>query len=643
MISRKKRDLSLAVALLLVAVSAMSADKLEPPERNANVKKVGFYPGPDKSRVEITFDRDVTFEKKVSEEDKQVIIEVPHAKISKRWARVLDTSQQKGSLSLVSPYQSDDGVRVVLQLRDMKDVEVSQDGRKLVAYVPSDGTASPSEEVATAESPEPELALPAETTEAIPPAEAAAPVETATNSTLNSTEPSPVRTAVDGPLDEFFESQRTKSYVGRRISLQVREAELADVFRIISEASEFNIVLSEAVRGRVVLSLSDVPWDQALDLILHSYRLAAERHGNVLRITTLEELTREKQAEATARRATEAAEPVVVKIFPISYARIEDLQRVISDFLSREVGTNTNSGSARGSIQVDSRTNSLIVRDTPSTIEKIKRIIKELDTQTPQVLIEAKFVEVQESHQREVQGRIFATSRELDAATGNYVFRNTRNSFGTLFGGSTFTNFGDTFAVTPPSGGSSLGFSPKAGLFPGIREIGAFLSILESENRAKIIASPRIVTQNRERAEISQGQSIQIATVPGANSSGGFQTINAVLRLEVTPQVTNDGAITMRLIFSQETPSAQSTQGATFSTDTKRVETQVMVDSGATLVIGGIYLSRALESETGIPFLRDLPILGVLFGSRGKQTTKGELFIFLTPRVINETESGIRG
>jgi type IV pilus assembly protein PilQ len=312
----------------------------------------------------------------------------------------------------------------------------------------------------------------------------------------------------------------------------------------------------------------------------------------------------------------------------------------------RGPGFQGGSETTRGSIQVDTRTNSLIVRDTATNLEKIARLIKELDTQTPQILIEAKFVEVSEQKNRDIQGKLFLTTREFDAATSQLVFNGNRSNAGAVFGGKEFISgppLPTSFSVTPTSG-AAFGFSPKnMGILPpGLRDIAAYLGILEFESSSKIIASPRVITQNKETAEISQGKAIQLAVPAGPNVAGGFQTINATLTLQVTPQVTSDGSINMKISFSQSTPS-EAPAGSSFATNTKKVDTTVLVESGATLVIGGIYTSTETKSAGGIPFLRDLPLIGVLFGSKSSLNEKGEVFIFITPRILNEKEAGFQG
>lgn len=625
----------------------------------AKVQNVGFSYAPGKSVIEINFDTAVSVDKKVNEADRQVVLEFGGASINKKWARRIDTSQHPSNIALISPYQEGKNVRVVLQMKEASDVEVSQEGGKVKVLVdnkqpdaqtppqaesPADTQADTQADTKTADaSPVPASDVPADPT--VPPAQP----ELATPA-------SPTPPASNDPLDTFLTAHQTKEFTGKKIVLNLQEAELSDVFRVISEASEFNIVVSDHVKGKISMVLNDVPWDQALDVVLQSYRLSAERRGSVLRITTTEQMIAEKEAIIAAKKAETAAEPIVVKIFPISYAKLADLKTIVQDFLSPAssglatsgrgaAGSLSNLSSSSGSsVQADNRTNSLIIRDTASNIEKIRRIVAELDTPTPQVLIEAKFVEVSEDNVKTVQGRIFSTSREFSGST--LAFPGAKNNFGALFGGTAFNadnGLQSTFSITPPAGGASFGFAPRTGLIPGIGEIGAFLSILETESSAKVIASPRVVTQNREAAEISQGKTLQIPTPVGANATGGYQQVNVVLKLNVTPQITNDGSVSMKITFSQDNLSAQQLGGGTLSTDTKKVDTSVLVESGGTLVIGGIYTSTENESSAGIPILRDLPIIGALFGSRDKKLQKGELFIFLTPRVINDKEAGVKG
>ncbi|MBI3544871.1 MAG: type IV pilus secretin PilQ [Deltaproteobacteria bacterium] len=651
MTSNKKMG---CLALMLLGAAAWAEDA---PKAAVKVQNVGFSYASPKSKVEITFDGDVTFEKSVLESEKQVIIDVSNAKIGTKWARRIDASQFKSNLVMISPYQSGNNVRVTLQLKENGGVEVAQDGKSIVVSLDNKQSVEKAADVG----------------KDLTDAEKQAPAPDAAK------EEKPALTANGSPessqgggggsnesLDQFFKSQETRQYSGKRIWLQSEDIELSDVFRIISEASEFNIVLSDNVKGKVMLNLTDIPWDQALDLVLRSYHLAAERAGNVLRITTVAALTAERDAEAAAKKATEAAEPLVVKIFPISYAKVEELRGIIVDFMTKDA-SNTGSpfaaigppgaastgavGGLRGSIQVDRRTNALIIRDTASAIEKIKRIVRELDTMTPQILIEGKFVQVAESASSSISGRLFTSTREFVA--GQPSFNSANNNFASLFNTGALPTAGFSPAGGgdgASTGGAGFGFMPKAALFPGLGEIGAFLSILESENTAKSIASPRVVTQNKEAATISSGSTIFFSNAGAAVAGGGgagagtgssSSSISMQMTLNVTPQVANDGSILLKIAFTQDSP-APSPPGQ-INVDNKSVNTNVIVDSGGTVVIGGVYQNSDTISEVGIPLLRNLPIIGPLFGSKAKASSKNELFIFITPRVLNEKEAGIKG
>lgn len=638
-----KNAFFLLASVLLVAQQGLQAQQ----SSVATVQSLGFQYQPQEknSKIEIVLDQEVAWNKE--EMDDQVTLVLESTALPSKWARPIDTFQQKANIAMITPVQEENKVKIILKLKEKATPEIQQEGKKLIVFVEN---TSPT--VAAA----PELA-PQTMLDSMP----EDPMGSSSDISMNGDSSGGSSDSSQSALDTFYESQKTKNYVGKRIYLQVRDAELADVFRIISEASEFNIVLSDKVQGKVMLNLNDVPWDQALDLILKGHRLAAERYGNVLRVTTLDALSHEKEAEAFAQKASEAAEPLVAKIFPISYADITELSKVLEDFLSNDLNAMASSSSSgsgfgggqssgatsknkRGTIQVDSRTNSLVVRDTAASIEKIKRIIKELDTQTPQILIEAKFVSVKESNSKDVNGRIYATSREFNTQTQQYEFNNAKLNLGGLLGGPNAL-LGTGFALTPigvGTGGGSFGFTPQANLLPGIKEIGAFLNILENESNAKIIASPRLVTQNKKPASISEGKQISLQTPSTLTTSGGFQSVSAELQLTVTPQVTNDGSIMVKLLLMQQAP-GDLPKGASFSLDTKKIDTQVLVDSGGTLVIGGIYSDEKLKSSYGIPFLRDIPIIGTLFGGKSDVVNKSEMFIFLTPRILNEKEAGFSG
>jgi type IV pilus assembly protein PilQ len=272
---------------------------------------------------------------------------------------------------------------------------------------------------------------------------------------------------------------------------------------------------------------------------------------------------------------------------------------------------------------------------------------------TPQILIEGKFVEVSEQNSSSVSGRLFTSTREFVAGQAN--FNSANNNFAALFNTDTLPTAGFSPAGGgdgSQSGGAGFGFMPKAALLPGLGEIGAFLRFLESEGSSKVISSPRIVTQNKESATISNGVSIFLTnaasgavggqgTGAGGGGASSGASITAQLILTVKPQVANDGSIVMSITFTQDT--VQPSPPGQTNVANKAINTKVIVDSGGTIVIGGVYQNTDTLTEVGIPILRNLPIIGPLFGTKAKSLTKDELFIFITPRVLNEKEAGIKG
>jgi type IV pilus assembly protein PilQ len=439
-------------------------------------------------------------------------------------------------------------------------------------------------------------------------------------------------------LDKFMESQVSKRFTGSPVTLQVRETPLADVLTMIGEASGFNIILGEGVGGKVTLSLVDVPWDQALDVVLTTKRLGAERKNNVLRITTLANLTAEKEELLRAKLASERSAPRSTRVFPINYADIRELQSVLSAFSASNasiLGAGAIAGAAPGggaggvgvasaSIQVDQRTNSLIVQDTFENLEKIRKLIELMDTQTPQVLIEAKVVEASDDFNKTISGQL-GFSRINGEGRGNAASFNSAPASTGLTGAA---------VQTPQPRGGSIGYSPSiAFLPPAIDRLNLLISMLEREEQVKVISSPKTVVLNKKTAKIVKGTPTTIQeTVPSPTGNLVTQRIvQANLSLEATPTVTNIGSVLMNLKISRDTVLNNLVAP-------RNIETEVLVDSGSTLVIGGIYSSEETKRKNGFPFLKDLPLVGWLFGGSENTNNRSELFIFVTPRILNAQE-----
>lgn len=457
------------------------------------------------------------------------------------------------------------------------------------------------------------------------------------------------------PLEKVIEGRQTGHFSGKPITLQVRNADIGDILRLISEASGFNIVMGDDVKGKLTISLVDVPWDQALDVVLHTMKLGAERNNNLLRVVTLTSLTQEKQQEVQAKNAAMAASPRVMKIFPISYADPNALMQLLQKFGSVQtasggplppgLGTASSSSSTNTTIttantttiQVDLRTNSIVVQDIPENIEKMAKLIKILDTATPQVLIDAKVIEATEDFSKTLGGSIGAGGTGSNQFFGGF---NGSNPIDPLIGSpGVFANG----AAIAAGNTSSFGFSPNLSFIPGLSRLNAVLSMGETENNVKVITSPKLVVLNKQSASVTQSTPVGLPqnTVSNGTVSQTIQVAQANISLNVTPTVTNDGSVQLQLNLERDVPAtiAGATSGQAVAT--RNLQTQVLVDSGSTLVIGGVYSMQVTHSASGFPVLRNIPILGFLFGNTQDDTQRSELFFFITPRILNPKEAGL--
>lgn len=438
--------------------------------------------------------------------------------------------------------------------------------------------------------------------------------------------------SVSDQLTQFTEASERHSFSGKPITLQVRDAEVTDVLRLIAEASGFNMIVADEVKGKITLSLIDVPWDQVLEVVLHTMSLGAERNNNVLRIVPLANLTRERQVAIEAKSVADASAPRVTRIFPISYADATSLQTILNQFGNS--GSGARASGSGGSVSIDARTNSIIVRDSAENVEKMKKLIELLDTQTPQVLVEAKIVEATENFSRTLGGNIGMGLGSRAVASFNGA-----NPTGSLLP--------DVYATgakvgEASTGGGAFGFGPQLGIFGGTLTLNATLALGESEGSTKIVSSPKTVVLNKEQAKITQSQPTvltQTVAIPGGATQTSTIVAQANISLNVTPTVTNDENVLMHLDISRDVPVSVGT-GQT-ATANRNMSTKVLVQSGATLVIGGIHIHEQVDSEAGLPFFRKIPIIGWLFGKEDSRTAKTELLIFVTPRILNTKEAGL--
>jgi type IV pilus assembly protein PilQ len=457
-----------------------------------------------------------------------------------------------------------------------------------------------------------------------------------------SIEINPVADEIKEGSSLFSES---KEYEGQRLTLNFQDIETRAVLQLLAETSGRNIVVSDTVQGNVTLRLRNVPWDQALDIVMTTKGLDMRQNGNVIMVAPAEEIAARETADLEAKNAISELEPMYSEFLQVNYAKASDLASLIS----------ADGGNAmlsdRGSIAVDDRTNTLLVQDTAERLQDIRRMVRTLDVPIKQVLIESRIVVVNDDFSRELGVRLgFTAYDENSAGDGAIVTSGTGQGTDTMVD-SIIDNLGTIGTVTPVAVPAlsdrynvNVPISEAAGRFSlAVLEsdylVDLELTALEAEGRGEIVSTPRVITANQKEARIEQGVEIPYQQ----SASSGATTVQfkkAVLSLEVTPQITPDNNIIMDLRVHKdnvgEVISTGGLGGTVPSIDTRAVETQVLVEDGQTVVLGGIYETERRESISKVPFLGDIPGLGVLFRSKQVKNDKSELLIFVTPRILEE-------
>jgi len=431
-------------------------------------------------------------------------------------------------------------------------------------------------------------------------------------------------------------------FTGEKLSLNFQNIDVRSLLQVIADFTNFNIIVSDSVTGGVTLRLKDVPWDQALDIIMQTKGLGMRKTDNVLLIAPKEELNTKEKLELESRAAIQNLEPLRTQSFQLSYTRAVDIALQIAPPIT---GLNTNARllSVRGSIIAEPRTNQLFITDISSRIDQIQAMISKLDIAVRQVLIEARIVEAKDTFGKSLGVRLGATDqRAQNGGTGGYQVTGGNNiAFGTNYGNvvatsgaggtvDTTSNFVNLPAIGQ-NGFNAANFAVSIFNAAANRFLNLEISALEADGKGKEVASPRVVTANQTKALIEQGTELpyQVATSSGATSIA-FRKAN--LKLEVTPQITPEGNIILDLDVNKDTVGASTASG--FAIDTKHIKTQVLVENGGTVVIGGIFTLTESETENRVPILGDIPYLGNLFKNKTKNTSKSELLIFITPKML---------
>lgn len=407
-------------------------------------------------------------------------------------------------------------------------------------------------------------------------------------------------------------------YKGERMSLNFQNVDVRNLLSVIADFTKLNIVSSDSVSGNMTIRLQDVPWDQALDVILQSRGLDMRKSGNVIWVGPAEEIAKREKDKIDLVAQSAGSEPLRTESFQLNYTRAEDVAPLLSNDKQKIL-------SVRGSVVIDARTNQIFVQDNNSKLEDVAKMIKKIDIPVRQVMIEARIVEAGDKF-----------SRALGARLGF-----TQPSSASLFGGPTKINFGNGNpsnnlsnlpAPALDTGAAAANFAVSLLNGAGTSFLSLELSALEADGRGKIVSSPSIVTSDKETALIEQGTELPYAEA----SSSGAATIafkKANLRLEVTPQITPDGNVIMSVDINKDAPGAPTISG--LSIDTKHIKTKVLVENGGTIVIGGIFVQEERNDVNKVPFLGDLPGVGNLFKNTVKKDSKTELMIFLTPRILD--------
>lgn len=565
----------------------------------ANVKSVNFIQEGEISKLIIDFDATVIAEKNHVKSDKQIILDLKNVTADKKFMRGIDTSEFSGSTVFVSPYRkpgSSTDLRFAIQLRDNVRSFVENKGTRLVLNIENRFGVFSRAKLKKAEQNEEFTKLKVSGEKVLV----------------------PKSNRLEDILENLTQSG-VKRYVGKRISINVNDLPYPDVLKMIGDTSGFNIILSDDIKSRkpLTINLVNLPWDQVLDTIMDLGELTATKYGNILSIDTAENERERLKEQLNESEKNKELEPLVTKIFPLSYAEVETLEGILKDYLTPK----------RGSTSYDDRTQNLIVKDTVTSIEKIKKIIDILDTQTPQILIESKIVEATEKYEF-----------KAGLANGINVGYNALSDINSVepdnaqFDLSTATNPGTSLLA------ASINVAR-------LTQLNFALELMESESKGKVITSPRIITENNKLAKITNSNERFFSTTTTndqGNTVADVTKISADISLEVTPKVTNEGSILMKVSLSKSGFGTPEITGELPPTTARRIDTNVLVENGSTIVIGGLYQTEDSTLEQGIPFLKDLPLIGWLFrNAYNPVKERNELIVFLTPRIINQEEAGL--
>jgi len=510
----------------------------------------------------------------VREKDDHIIIDVKKAGLLGGQERSQDVSAFPGPVRQIDTYQQGDNVRIVTRLREKVSVTSFQQGNVFtINFEPED------------------LAL----------------------ARMNA-----------GERDEF-------SYTGQKVTFDFKDIDIRNALKLIAEMSNLNIIMSDDVTGVLTMRLVDVPWDQALELILSARGLGKQQSGNVMRVAPMEVLRAEYESRLETQRGSQQLEPLITEFITLNYVKVADIKKTIEGASanttkkagSGDVADEVSAGilSSRGSFLIDVRTNTLIVKDTKNAINAVKRLITVVDKPIKQVLIESRIVEAEDNFTRNIGVRW----------GGNFNSANNSLSVGSATGGTPTGGRGFLVDLPVATAGAGGAVGLSFGALSKVLNLDLELSAAELDGTVHQISNPRIVTTNLKEATIKQGVSIAVVTPGTANTPPTTTYVDALLSLSVTPQITNDNSVIMDIKVNNDSPT---TAGST-SISTKSITTNIIMKSGETVVIGGVYTKDRRNTTNGVPGLSSIPVLGWLFKKNEKVDKRTELLIFITPKVLN--------
>ncbi len=560
-------------------------------------------------------------------EGKKLVVDIPGV-LSRVRPSVIPV--RKGGLDRVRIGQHaapDMKVRVVMDLTKPLTYTVTPEGNSLIIAMSAAPSVKPEEKMPQEKAPsaEAEKVQPTEQAVTVPhPQEEAATAAVPASEERTEVPKKQEPIAAENPL-----ISTAKKYTGRKISLDLQDADLVNVMRLFAEVANVNIILAPDVKGKITVRMVNIPWDQAMDIILKMNGLGYVLEDNVLRIASLGALTKEAEDELRNTEAKKRTEDLITRIIPINYSTASVIETTIKKSLS-----------PRGETVTDARTNTLIVKDVPRNVDEIISLIKLLDKPTRQIMIEARLVQANTNFSRQI-GVQWGGTASASAAYGNptgLVFPNSIVATGATAMGATQSGNGNYVVNMPAAAGATTGGGALSMTFGSINKalnLDLALSALESTGEGKIISSPRVSALDNKEAKITQGVSIPFSTT----SAGGtqIQFIDANLELTVTPHATPDNKIYLKIKATKNAPDT-SLLGASGqpSIDKAEATTEVLLSDGETAVIGGILIVNKNVSYLKVPFLGDLPLIGWLFRNKTDTDTKQELLIFITPKIVKQ-------